>query len=51
MNVLKVVRVKGKAALYLLYRVVDEFNFENIARTKSLEETCDILEKAYKRGD
>nr|KYP55971.1 Gag polyprotein [Cajanus cajan] len=50
LNSLKVVRAKDKAALYLLYRVVDESGFEKIANVKSSKEAWDILEKA-KKGD
>nr|KYP46906.1 Retrovirus-related Pol polyprotein from transposon TNT 1-94 [Cajanus cajan] len=50
LNALKVVRAKDKAALYLLYRAVDESGFEKIANAKSSKEAWDILEKA-KKGD
>nr|KYP35823.1 Retrovirus-related Pol polyprotein from transposon TNT 1-94 [Cajanus cajan] len=46
LNALKVVRAKDKAALYLLYRAVDESGFEKIANAKSSKEAWDILEKA-----
>nr|KYP75006.1 Retrovirus-related Pol polyprotein from transposon TNT 1-94 [Cajanus cajan] len=50
LNALKVARAKDKAALYLLYRAVDESGFEKIANAKSSKEAWDILEKA-KKGD
>ncbi|KAJ1391337.1 hypothetical protein SESBI_36728 [Sesbania bispinosa] len=50
LNALKVVQSKDKAALYLLYRAVDESGFEKIANAKSSKEAWDILEKANK-GD
>ena len=48
---LKDARVKDKAALYILYQVVDEFGFEKIASAKSSKEAWGILEKAYKGDD
>ena len=42
--------MKEKAALYVLYRDVDESSFEKILNAKSSKEALDILEKAYK-GD
>ena len=51
LKVLKDTRVKDKAALYILYQVVDESDFEKIASAKSSKEACDILEKAYKGDD
>nr|KYP36116.1 hypothetical protein KK1_042794 [Cajanus cajan] len=50
LNALKVVRAKDKAALYLLYRAVDESGFEKITNAKSSKEAWDILEKE-KKGD
>ena len=47
---LKATRANDKTTLYVLYRVVDESDFENIANVMSSKEACDILEKAYK-GD
>jgi len=39
------VHTKDKATLYILYRAIDEYDFEKIASVKSLKEACDILEK------
>ncbi|KAG6516650.1 hypothetical protein ZIOFF_027119 [Zingiber officinale] len=50
LNALKAVRAKDKAALYLLYRAVDESGFEKIANAKSSKVAWDTLEKTNK-GD
>ncbi|KAJ1436780.1 Zinc finger, CCHC-type [Sesbania bispinosa] len=50
LSALKAVRAKDKAALYLLYRAVDESGFEKIANAKSSKVAWDTLEKANK-GD
>ena len=50
LNALKTIRAKDKAALYLLYRAVDESEFEKISNAISSKEAWDILEKANK-GD
>jgi len=47
---LKATRAKDKTALYVLYRAVDESDFEKIANAMSSKEAWNILEKAYK-GD
>jgi len=47
---LETIRAKDKAALYLLYRAVDESGFEKISNAISSKEAWDILEKANK-GD
>jgi len=51
LKVLKDTRVKDKAALYIMYQVVDESGFEKIGSAKSSKETWYILEKAYKGDD
>lgn len=38
LNALKVTRIKDKASLYILYRVVDESSFEKISSVKSSTE-------------
>jgi len=43
---LKATRAKDKTALYVLYRAVDESDFEKIANVMSSKEAWDILEKA-----
>jgi len=43
--------VKDKTTLYVLYRVVNESNFDKIANAKSLKETWVILKKTYKRNN
>jgi len=48
---LKEVCLKDKTALYILYQVMNEFDFEKIASAKSSREAWDILEKAYKGND
>nr|KYP70093.1 hypothetical protein KK1_009301 [Cajanus cajan] len=48
---LKETRSKDKAALYLLYRAVDELGFEKIARASTSKEAWDILAKVYKGAD
>jgi len=50
LNELKTIQAKDKAALYLLYRAVDESGFEKISNAISSKEAWDILEKANK-GD
>ena len=42
---LKEVRSKDKAALYMLFRAVDESAFEKIASATTSKEAWDILEK------
>ena len=50
MKGLKETCVKNKTALYILYQVVDESDFDKIASAKSSKESWDILGNAYK-GD
>ena len=45
---LKELRSKDKAALYMLFRAVDESGFEKIARATTSKEAWDILEKVFK---
>ena len=42
--------MKNKPTMYLLYRVVDESSYKQIANVKASKEVWDILEKKYK-GD
>jgi len=44
-------RSKDKAALYMLYRVVDESCFEKIASASTSEEAWDTLKKVFKGDD
>ncbi|XP_052478791.1 uncharacterized protein LOC128034094 [Gossypium raimondii] len=44
-------RSKDKAALYMLFRAVDESGFEKIASTTTSKEAWDILAKLYKGAD
>jgi gag-polypeptide of LTR copia-type len=48
---LKEARSKDKAALYMLFRAVDESGFEKIAGATTSKETWDILEKVFKGAD
>nr|KYP40213.1 hypothetical protein KK1_038469 [Cajanus cajan] len=50
-KMLKETRSKDKAALYLLYRAVDESGFEKIARASTSKEAWDILAKVYRGAD
>jgi len=43
MKVLKETRSKDKAALYMLFRAVDESGFEKIAKATISKEALDIL--------
>ena len=45
---LKEFRSKDKAALYILFRAVDESGFEKIARVTTSKEAWDTLEKCSK---
>ena len=47
-KVLKETRSKDKAALYMLYRVIDEVIFKKIVGASTSKEAWDILEKAFK---
>ena len=44
-------RSKDKAALYMLFRAVDESGFEKIAKATTSKEAWDTLEKVLKRTD
>lgn len=48
MNMLRATYMKDNASLYILYQVVNKYDFEKIANAKSSKEVRDILEKAYK---
>ena len=48
---LKELRSKNKAALYMLFRAVDESGFEKIARATTSKEAWDTLEKVFKGTD
>jgi hypothetical protein len=48
---LKETRSKDKAALYMLFRAVDESGFEKIANANTSKEAWDILEKVFKGAD
>ena len=48
---LKELRSKNKAALYMLFRAVDESVFEKIARATTSKEVWDTLEKVFKGTD
>jgi len=48
---LKATQTKDKTALYVLYRAVDDSDFEKIANAMSSKEAWDILEKAYKEDN
>ena len=48
---LKELRSKDKAALYMLFRAVDESGFEKIARATTSKEAWDTLEKVFKGTD
>jgi predicted AlkP superfamily phosphohydrolase/phosphomutase len=50
-KVLKEARSKDKAALYMLFRAVDESGFEKIADATTSKEAWDILEKVFKGAD
>jgi hypothetical protein len=47
---LKEARLKDKAALYMLFRAVDESGFEKIAGATTSKEAWDILEKSVQRS-
>ena len=47
-KVFKELRSKDKAALYMLFRAVDESGFEKIVRTTSSKEAWDTLENVFK---
>ena len=48
---LKEARSKDKAALYMLFRAVDELSFEKIARATTSKEAWVTLEKVFKGTD
>ena len=48
---LKELRSKDKAALYMLFRAVDESGFEKIARATTSKEAWDTLEKVFQGTD
>ena len=48
---LKELRTKDKAALYMLFRTVDESGFEKIVRETTSKEAWDTLEKVFKGTD
>ena len=48
---LKELRSKDKAALYMLFRVVDESGFEKIVKATNSKEAWDTLEKVFKGTD
>ena len=48
---LKEARLNNKAALYMLFRAVDESSFEKIARATTSKEAWDTLEKVFKGTD
>ncbi|MFQ6636889.1 hypothetical protein Gotur_013140, partial [Gossypium turneri] len=48
---LKEMRSKDKAALYMLFRAVDESGFEKITSATTSKEAWDILAKVYKGAD
>ena len=48
---LKEARSKDKAALYMLFRAVDESGFEKIARATTSKQAWDTLEKVFKGTD
>ena len=48
---LKELRSKDNAALYILFRVVDELGFEKIVRGTTSKEAWDTLEKMFKGTD
>ena len=48
---LKELQLKDKAALYMLFRDVDESSFEKIARATTSKEAWDTLEKVFKGTD
>ncbi|KAI3937122.1 hypothetical protein MKX01_015337 [Papaver californicum] len=48
---LKETRSKDNAALYMLFRAVDESGFEKIAGATTSKEAWDILEKVFKGAD
>ena len=50
-KVLKELWSKDKAALYMLFRAVDESGFEKIARATTSKEAWDTLEKVFKGTD
>ena len=50
-KVLKEMRSKDKAALYMLFRAIDESGFEKIANAITSKEAWDILKKVFKGAD
>ena len=50
-NVLKELRSKDKATLYMLFRAVDESDFKKIMRATTLKVPRDTLEKVFKGTD
>ena len=48
---LKEAQSKDKAALYMLFRAVDELDFEKIAKATTSKEAWDTLEKVFKETD
>ena len=50
-KVLKELRSKDKATLYMLFRAVDESGFEKITRATTSKEAWDTLEKVFKETD
>jgi len=48
---LKETRPKDKAAIYMLFRAVDELGFEKIASATTSKEAWDILKKVFKGVD
>jgi len=51
LKALRETRVKYKAALLIMYQVVDESSFEKIESAKFSNEAWDIFEKAYKEDE
>ncbi|XP_068461613.1 uncharacterized protein [Phaseolus vulgaris] len=50
-KVLKEMRSKDKATLYMLFRAVDESGFEKISNATTSKEAWDILKKVFKGAD
>ena len=50
-KVLKETRSKDKMALYMLFRAVDESDFEKIVGSTTSKEAWDTLEKVFKGAD
>jgi len=51
MKVLKDTQAKDKAALYILFRAVDESGFENMVKATTSKEAWDILGKVFQGVD